>query len=134
LDTYIFEPFVDSFGSRIVAPEDAWQALLKGLPSGTLVVVLADLFGEYHCRLRDKEGYGLRKSIIQPWIRDNDRYGGEDHVKLKMVDLVRRLFEIIDSRPDLKFGLVTSHPENIKKLVPPAAKRNNVAIYINLEI
>lgn len=98
-------------GTRVVAAEAAWKEPLKwnreakaaGERHRAFCASLADVFEDWQGPMVDSQGEELSWDGINP---------------VMMQDVRRRLFELIDSTPNLDWLLVTKRPENIARMMP----------------
>lgn len=92
-------------GTRIVASEPKWKLPLKwdreakhaGVRAKVFCASIADVFEDWQGPMIDCRGHDTRRTM------HDDR---------------RRLFELIDSTPNLDWLILTKRPENIRKLMP----------------
>ena len=115
-------------GTRVVAAEAAWKEPLKwnraakeaGERHRVFCASLADVFEDWQGPMIDSGG--------QP-INDADGWYSPlvERRPLTMQDVRRRLFELIDSTPNLDWLLVTKRPENITRMMPAKFEYDHAA-------
>lgn len=115
-------------GTRVVAADAAWKEPLKwnraakeaGERHRVFCASLADVFEDWQGPMIDSGG--------QP-INDADGWYSPlvERRPLTMQDVRRRLFELIDSTPNLDWLLVTKRPENITRMMPAKFEYDHAA-------
>ena len=112
-------------GKRVVASESQWKKPLKwneqakneGVRYRVFCASLADVFEDWNKNLVDSQGRTLHRG--EPWgeqlhwVARDVQIG---HSVLKLDDVRRRLFSLIDATPHLDWLLVTKRPENIHRM------------------
>ena len=106
------------YGTRVVASDEMWSEPYKwdriakesGVRARVFCASLADVFEEWEGEVHDHHG--------KP-ITDSGSIGGI-HVgfNMKLNDIRRHLFNLIDSTQNLDWLLVTKRPENIRLMWP----------------
>jgi protein gp37 len=113
-------------GTRVVASESMWQQPLKwdrlakeaGERHRVFCASLADVFEDWQGPMVDSGGAQI--------FTDGGKWHLGDKVRpLRMDDVRRRLFALIDATPNLDWLLITKRPENIRRMWPMAPHMSN---------
>lgn len=131
-----WNPIRSSLGRRIVAAESHWQLPAKwnaaaereGVRRRVFCGAMADVFEDWggQCTMPDGRPAILQRSTGQ-FIGCNLR-GGSDAVRLD--DVRRRVFAMIDATPHLDWLLLTKRPENVRRMWPLLHKDAGANIWV----
>ena len=115
-------------GTRVVAAESAWKEPLKwdraaakaGERHRVFCASLADVFEDWQGHLSDARGFSLVHHSVLGWtsFHGSREHADETDTLVTMQDVRKRLFDLIDSTPNLDWLLLTKRPENIGRMIP----------------
>lgn len=113
-------------GTRVVAAESMWRQPSKWNKNATerqrvFCSSLADVFEDWRGYMVDSKGrilYRNRMEDTNGWFSGREPDVDEHHVT--MSDVRERLFNVIDTTPNLDWLLLTKRPENIQRFWPVA--------------
>lgn len=116
-------------GTRVLTSDENWKKPIrwnkeageKGIRYRVFCASLADIFEEWEGPIVNSNWNTLFISPSGEWIPDDlgcGFVGEDDWQKVTMNDVRKRLFELIDSTPNLDWLLLTKRPENILKMWP----------------
>lgn len=118
-------------GTRVVTSEDNWrkpmkwdrEAREKGIRYRVFCASLADVFEEWSGQVSHSSGKPMWRLNVPNG--DDECWGYKESLDdpntgrpLRLDDIRRRLFQLIDSTPNLDWLLLTKRPENILKFWP----------------
>lgn len=109
-------------GTRVLTSDKNWQEPLKwhrdaereGVRKRVFCASLADVFEDWDGQVHNHKGQPL-------WVRETppEHWQGIHH-GLKLADVRKDLFALIDATPHLDWLLLTKRPENIRRMWPAA--------------
>ena len=116
-------------GTRVVAAERAWSDVLKwnaaaakaGRRDRVFCASLADVFEDWSGPIKSHNGETLLTLDASEYFTEPSYPHSRN---LKLDDVRRRLFALIDSTPSLDWLLLTKRPENVRRFWPAVAVKS----------